>query len=226
MNDAAMKKNASIWESIYRRGGAGSRLEFPCEDLVVSASRNLPGSGCEAMKLLDIGCGSGNNLVFFCAKGFDCCGVDVSGSALRLAGIRLRDAGLKAALRKIKNNDYPFKDAVFDVIIAWHVLSYNDSPGRGKVISEIRRILKPGGILLATYPTFKDFRAAYGRKIGAGAFEFVYPGSNQNGVIFNAAKTKKEAAGIFRGFDNLEIGYSEITVKNITNSHWLVSARK
>ena len=50
----------------------------------------------------------------------------------------------------------PYSDDCFDVIIAWQVLNYNDESGFRSAISEIDRVLKPGGMFIGTMPGARD----------------------------------------------------------------------
>ncbi|HOW43068.1 MAG TPA: class I SAM-dependent methyltransferase [Candidatus Omnitrophota bacterium] len=218
------RTNTDIWEAIYKTGGAGALLKYPCEDFVVSLNRYC--GGLKGAKLLYVGFGSGNNLLVAAEKGFDCYGVEVSASAVKIAHNRLKRAGLRARLSVIADNRYPFPDDYFDVVVAWHVLSYNDHAGLQKSLLEIKRVLKPAGRLLATFPTYKEDRAARGRRIAANTFVYANAGSNQAGAVITAAKTKSAVRSIFKMFSGLETGYSEITAKGITNSHWLISGTK
>lgn len=52
---------------------------------------------------------------------------------------------------------YPFEDNTFDVVIATHVLEHLDD--LVKVMKEIWRILKPGGVLKVTVPYFASHNA-------------------------------------------------------------------
>ena len=65
MEHNSFKKNTLIWEDIYKSGGAGANLQYPCEDLVVAASRYLSKFNASETRLLDIGFGSGNNILMF-----------------------------------------------------------------------------------------------------------------------------------------------------------------
>lgn len=221
MENSVLQKNITIWDAIYKSGGY--LLKYPCEDLVVAVSRLLSGVQPKNNRLLDIGFGSGNNLEFFAGRGFQCFGVDISSCALTMVQTRLASAGLHAELKITTDNRYPFADDFFDIVIAWHVLSYNDETSLEIALSEIRRVLKKnGGVFLATFPTYKEFRIAQGKKIAHNTFEFICSNSNQNGTIVIAAENEQDVRKIFSGFSILDIGYSEITVKGMTNSHWLI----
>lgn len=97
-------------------------------------------------RILDAGCGSGPLSAALCAKGAVVTGFDVSAAMIDLARQRLGDdadlhvADLGAPL--------PFADAEFDDVIASLVLHYlEDWAGP---LSELRRVLKPGGRLMVS----------------------------------------------------------------------------
>lgn len=225
MENIPVKNNSNMWEAIYKERTSGSFLKYPCEDLVVSVNRYLSSPELKGARVLDVGFGSGNNLSLLASRGFDCYGVDISKSAVEVAKERLQKEGLKAKLEVVTGSKYPFKDGFFDCVVTWHVLSYNDEEGVRRVIPELKRVLKKTGILLATFPTFKDFRIAKGKRLKNNTFIFNCPGSNQDGAMVTAAQTEEQVRDIFSAFEIMEIGYSEITVKGITNSHWLIFAR-
>jgi len=217
------QKNKTIWDEIYSSKGAGSYLNYPCEDLVVVAKRCLSSAKISSGKLLDIGFGSGNNLEFLAGLGFESSGVEVSPAAIKITGERLSKLGLKAQLSHLAEGySYPFADHAFDVVVAWHVLSYNDESSLRKTIQEIRRVLKPNGLLLATFPTLKDYRFVNSKRVKGNTFEFIKDKSNQNGIIITAVGTEDEVRKIFSPFQNIQLGYSEISIHRITNSHWLI----
>jgi SAM-dependent methyltransferase len=53
--------------------------------------------------------------------------------------------GLNVKVRQGDMLTLPYGDASFDSLFAYHVISHTDTPGASKIISEIRRVVKPGG---------------------------------------------------------------------------------
>jgi cyclopropane fatty-acyl-phospholipid synthase-like methyltransferase len=79
----------SWWDLAYRAGPPWDS-DVPADELV-----ELVESGrVKAGKALDIGCGTGTNVVYLAEKGFDASGVDVSKVALRKAQAKARNRGL------------------------------------------------------------------------------------------------------------------------------------
>lgn len=219
-----LENNQNIWEKIYAQNQ--DILKYPCEDLVVAFYRSVSGKNLQQMNCLDIGFGSGNNLEFLANTGLSCYGVEISQSAIDITSHRLKKLNLKANLDLSKGNILPYSDQFFDLVIAWHVLSYNDEESLSTSINEIIRVLKPGGRFLAAISTYDQVMVTRSEKIREGIFRFKQNSSNQDGVVVLAAKTKEDAQNLFKQFDNLDVGYSEITFKGITNAHWLIYGEK
>ena len=91
-------------------------------------------------RVLEIGCGTGCDLLQFARHGADACGIDVTAEHLRLARERL--AG-RAEIREGDATAIPFPAASFDYVYSHGVLHHVDQPRR--VAQEIFRVLRPGG---------------------------------------------------------------------------------
>lgn len=95
-------------------------------------------AGIGAARLLDIGCGDGENLLRFAGLPARRVGLEVSWSRLRQA----RQHGLDVL--QASGERLPFPDAAFDMVYVAHVLHHiADYPA---VLVEIRRCLAPGGV--------------------------------------------------------------------------------
>lgn len=97
-------------------------------------------------EMLDVGCGTGGTTSYLAGER-PVTGCDLAGEAL--SGSRRR--GL-ARLVRAGADALPFADGTFDVALALDVLEHHRDDR--VVASEIARVLRPGGLLLATVPAF------------------------------------------------------------------------
>ena len=93
--------------------------------------------------LLEVGCGVGIDLVRFAKAGAIVTGIDLSKSAILLAIQNFSQQGYAADLRTMNGEATEFQDNTFDTVYAFSVLQYTSNAN--KMVSEIYRILKPGG---------------------------------------------------------------------------------
>ncbi|MBR9700638.1 class I SAM-dependent methyltransferase [Candidatus Woesearchaeota archaeon] len=96
--------------------------------------------------VLDIGCGSGRNF-FYLTKHFQVEGIDIAKEGVRQIKKILPESRVKVG---DIYNKLPYKTGVFDAIVGIQVLQHSTEPKIKKAISEIFRILKPGGWLFIT----------------------------------------------------------------------------
>ncbi|MFJ7270963.1 class I SAM-dependent methyltransferase [Streptomyces sp. NPDC099050] len=97
-------------------------------------------------RILDAGCGSGPLTAALRDRGAVVTGVDSSAGMLALARRRLGD---DAALHLVDLRDrLPFADGAFDDVVASLVLHYLED--WGPTLAELRRVLRPGGRLIAS----------------------------------------------------------------------------
>lgn len=103
--------------------------------------------------VLEIGCGTGCDLLQFAKHGARAVGVDITPEHLRLAAERVN--GL-AEVRRSDATTLPFDDGSFDYVYSHGVLHHIDEPRR--VVDEIFRVLRPGGRFnIHVYAVFSYF---------------------------------------------------------------------
>lgn len=99
-------------------------------------------------RILDIGCGDGLfSEILFEGKEIDLVGMDFDARELKLAGHR----GLYQDRIAASAHNQPFPDESFDHILSNSVLEHIPNPAL--VLSEITRLLKPGGKMIITVPS-------------------------------------------------------------------------
>jgi SAM-dependent methyltransferase len=108
----------------------------------------------ESARILDAGCGTGNNLRHLARHG-RAVGVDLSDDALRFCrarGVAAAKAGLLAL---------PFPDASFDCVTSFDVLYHRWVRDDRAAVAEMARVLRPGGVLLVRVPALRALWGAH-----------------------------------------------------------------
>jgi len=100
--------------------------------------------GYAGRRVLDVGCGTGVDLVRFVRGGASGVGIDLADSAIALARENLRHQSLAASLSVGDGERLPFPDGTFELVYAHGVLQY--TPGDRAMVEECRRVLAPGGM--------------------------------------------------------------------------------
>jgi 2-polyprenyl-3-methyl-5-hydroxy-6-metoxy-1,4-benzoquinol methylase len=121
----------------------------------------------EGLHLLEVGCGMGFDSVEFLRRGVRVTVTDLTPSAVELARRHFELEGLQPESVRVENVlDLSFADDTFDGVWACGVLHHTgDTP---KAVSEIRRVLKPGGRAIISHlyrrPSWMYFLSKYGRE--------------------------------------------------------------
>lgn len=108
-------------------------------------------------RALDLGCGTGEFTAALARGGAVAVGADVAEAALERA--RSGHPGLDFRLVPI-DGPLPFDDNAFDLVWASEVIEHVTDTARW--LSEVRRVLAPGGRLLLTTPSHGRLRVALG----------------------------------------------------------------
>lgn len=150
----------------------GHNTESPYEEIWLDALRL---SGSETV--LDVGCGDGNYLAALRNRGHlgRLLGADLSDGMARAA----HHAGVPVVVADVTR--IPLQDASVDAILAMHMLYHVADPQ--VAVREVRRVLRPGGTLLASTNGARHIseirivmnaaaRAATGKPLGLGELSF------------------------------------------------------
>lgn len=139
------------WDKIYEKEGLDYQyydVTVPHEDInkVIAEMKKRSVS-----KALDIGCGAGRNMIPMVSNGIKCWGVDDSAHGIEMCRKSLKKFGYKANLETYDIHDgLKYKDNFFDAVISVQTLSHGKEKQTLEVISEIHRVLRPGGLLFVT----------------------------------------------------------------------------
>lgn len=131
----------------YARGRARQHSFAVQRELVLELLPDRPG------RVLDAGCGPAVMAEPLLERGAEVWAVDASEEMIRLGGERLaaHPARRRVHLRTGTLEGLEFADGSFDAAIAMGVLEY--VPDRLRALAELRRVLRPGGVLVLTIPS-------------------------------------------------------------------------
>lgn len=104
------------------------------------------------MRVLDLGCGRGDAVFFLASKGIQSDGVDYSKEGIDIAkktlALKSKDVQKKSAFFVMDAKKLRFKKNTYDVVIAFDVFEHLYPEELEEVMGQIKRVLKPQGILL------------------------------------------------------------------------------
>ena len=87
--------------------------------------------------VLEIGSGTGNNLVFFAENDFDTHGVEIDQRAIDFAHDLLQNKNLKADIRLGDATKLPYNDGMFDLVLDRACLQHNKLDKIVQIIKEV-----------------------------------------------------------------------------------------
>ena len=102
-----------------------------------------------AKKILDIGCANGAILKPLLAVGRELHGVDISQFLVDKANAN----GIKAVLHNMETEPLPYVAGTFDAVFCGETIEHQVDTDW--LLSEINRVLKPGGELVLTFPNIR-----------------------------------------------------------------------
>lgn len=93
-----------------------------------------------------MGCGAGHTAVALANRGFAVTALDCERTMLDMVARRAQEAGVSVKLGLADAHELPFENHTFDVLLSLGLIPWLHSPQ--KALSEMRRVLKPGGFLV------------------------------------------------------------------------------
>ncbi len=125
------------------------------------------------MSVLDAGCGGGRNLIYFLRQNFQVFAVDSNPQAIQLVTQLASSLSPKLSQNNFQVADVdemPFPNNQFDLVISSAVLHFaRDTQHFDRMLTEMWRVLKPGGMLFARLASSIGIEALV-RPVGNGWF--------------------------------------------------------
>jgi SAM-dependent methyltransferase len=108
-------------------------------------------------RILELGTGAGQDGLWFAEQGFVCTLTDGGDFGFIEIKRRADDKKVAVDLTVLDITElFPLDDGTFDAVYAQLVLHYFDDAMQDQIMSEIRRVLKPGGVLACMVNSVND----------------------------------------------------------------------
>ncbi|MFH2105310.1 MAG: class I SAM-dependent methyltransferase [Parcubacteria group bacterium] len=117
--------------------------------------------------LLEIGCGSGQDSLYFHRQGLQVTALDFSRSGI--AQLKAKNAKIDCRQQDIRQAK--FKPNSFDIIYAHLSLHYFDDRTTTQIFAKLHRWLKPGGYIFIKCKSTNDSLYGQGKKIGPDMYD-------------------------------------------------------
>jgi SAM-dependent methyltransferase len=167
-------------------------LRFP--DIFVVRMLFKEGLHRKPGRVLELGCGNGNNLLPFAEFGWDVTGLDISGEAL--ADARHNFDGIGSFIECDLAADFPVpQDEAFDAIILPNIIYYLPRQSFLRVLRECRRRMRPDGVFFLSARLPEDWRCGRGKEEEPGGFRLDCRETGEYGLL-NVFYTADELSGL------------------------------
>jgi 2-polyprenyl-3-methyl-5-hydroxy-6-metoxy-1,4-benzoquinol methylase len=171
--------------------------------------------------VLDLGCGVGRHALLLAQEGFTVHAVDASPTAVDYVARQAGERRLDIRMNMSEMTDIPYENETFDYLLTWNVIYHGDLPVVLRSLSEILRVLKPGGVFQGTMLSKRNAEIATGLRIAKDTYINTDRFEKRHPHFYcNAA----ELVALLAGFEPLTIMDCEHSREG--SNHWHILAEK
>lgn len=173
-------------------------------------------------RVLELGCGSGNNLMLFHEFGWDVMGLDIDSAGVRQARANLKKVGAGPNRRcRIERLDIeeglPETGPRFNVVLLPNILNYIRRESLVRCLRAVRKRLAPGGYFFMRLRLVGDYRYGKGKRVEKNGFILKTAETGEKGLL-NVFYSRSEVLRIARRFFNPKPG--SLRVLGVTFDNW------
>jgi SAM-dependent methyltransferase len=216
---------APIWDGVFQRQHWG---RYPPEHVIRFVARAFYGAADRAaVRLLDLGCGPGACAWYMAREGFSVSAIDFSPTAVEQLGQRFAREHLAADVRLGDIAELPWPSGSFDGVVENVVLCANPREKRERAVSEVIRVLKPGGWFCSANFTNRSWGYGLGREVEPGGFVDIAEGP-LHGKGFALFMGRAQMDESYRGFAERQVERCSWTseAERRLVELWIVTCRK
>lgn len=139
----------------------GAEAEVPLHRALLGAFTELTAAS-GGRRVLDAGCGTGRLVPLLQAAELEVVGADASPGMVEVA--RRSNPGVPFTVSELAG--MPFDDAAFAGVMAWYSLIHTAPDDLPATLTEVARVLRPGGFFLTGFQVGQGTRTATGYYLG------------------------------------------------------------
>jgi len=140
------------WEKVYEAEATPWDVGQPEDALVEFIDSGL----VKPCRVLEIGCGNGNDAIFLAKKGFDVTVIDISKRAIEIAKERAKNANVKCNFIAEDATDLKSVPGKFDFVYDRACFHFIPEEKRGKYVQTVKKFLIKGGYFFLIVSSDKD----------------------------------------------------------------------
>lgn len=157
-------------------------------------------------KLVDLGAGLGRHSVYFAKQGFEVDALDVSEYALdHISEWAEKDSVEVNTILCDIMGTLPYPDQSVDCVFAYHAISHTDTAGIKNLISELERVIKPGGEI------YTSLCSKEGWEFSKAGYEII----DQNTVLVDEDGPEKNVPHFFANRDDILKLFQNFNIERI-----------
>lgn len=142
-----------IWDRFWKRKDQA----FVTNNALLNCINKIMGGDINGKKLLEVGCGKASDSIALAKMGAACYVLDFSNSALSVSGNLAEGQEVTIISVMADAKTLPFRNNSFDLVFSQGLIEHYQPPD--VLLSEQKRVVKPGGFVLIDVPQLISLQA-------------------------------------------------------------------
>jgi len=154
-------------------------------------------------RALDLGCGVGRHALAMARLGLSVDALDGSETGIEQLRRSAADSRLLVRTHHGMMSELPFDNGAFDYVLAFNVIYHGDPSIIERTLAEMRRVLRPGGILQLTMLSKRNVNFGIGNEIAPNTF--VVPDATDDKTHPHFYCNARELVELLQGFELMSL---------------------